>query len=148
MGEAKILPGFRKIAFCAARLLFVNSPELIREGSIVDVYGAFTALDVAGLAGCAVTSETVSGETVYTTTVTFRMKDRGSATRRLLADLSAGDSCFLLTDVYGKTYLLGLPSKPHPSVFSSFRSDETPAGGRSFAVEIRYINTLSILPLQ
>jgi hypothetical protein len=58
------------------------------------------------------------------------------------------DCCFRLTDVYRGKYLLGLTGKPHPVVKPSFRSEALPSGGRVFAVEIRYVNTHSLLQLE
>jgi hypothetical protein len=148
MAAAKTLPGFKKIEFGPARNLFVNHDEVIQEGSIVDVSGDFIQIPVVGLAGCTVSSEKISGETVYTTLINLKMEDCGSHTRRLICNLIANNCCFRLTDVYGEKYLLGLEGKPHPVVKPSFRSEETRAGGRYFPVEIQYTNTHSILQLK
>jgi hypothetical protein len=145
--KAKILPGFTEIEFGGASRLFIDHKELIQEGSIIEVYGSFTAIPVTGLIGCQVTSEIVSGETVYTTLITFRIKDKKDYTRRLIHDLTMTDCCFRLTDVYKEKYLLGLAAKPFPTVKPSFRSEETPSGVRFFPVEIQYINTHSLLTL-
>jgi hypothetical protein len=146
--NAKTLPGFKEIEFSESGSLFVYHRELIREGSVVKVYGSFTGIPLEGLAGCKVTTETVSGETVYTTQVDFMIRDCGEHTRRLIHDLVMNDCCFRLTDVYREKYLLGLSGKPHPVVKPSFRSEALPSGGRVFAVEIQYINTHSLLHLE
>jgi hypothetical protein len=148
MAAAKTLPGFKKIAFGYARSLFVNHDEVIEEGSIADVYGDFIHIPTVDPTGCTVSSEEISGETVYTTLLNLRMEDCGSHTRRLIRNLTANSCCFRLTDVYGEEYLLGLSDKPHPVVKPSFRSEETPAGVRCFSVEIQYINTHSILQIK
>jgi hypothetical protein len=145
--ESKTLPGFTTIEFGDSSRLFVDHGELIREGSIIDVSGIFTVIPVEGLIACTVTSEIVSGETVYTTVLNFMIKDIPCYTRRLIYDLTIIDCCFRLTDVYKEKYLLGLNAKPHPTVKPSFKSEGLPSGVRVFPVEIQYINTHSILQL-
>jgi hypothetical protein len=146
--NTKILPGFTEIEFGYADRLFINYSELIQEGSIIEAYGSFTRIPAEGLIGCSVTSETVSGETVYTTLLNFSMKDFGDYTRRLIREITASACCFRITDVYKEKYLLGLSSKPHPTVKPAFKSEARPSGLRAFTVEIQYVNTHSILQLR
>jgi hypothetical protein len=141
------LPGFKSIEYGNPESLFIDTQELIHEGSTVIVYGSFTGIPIVSLCGCSVTGETVSGETVYTTVLSFQMKDCGDYTRHLINELVMTDCCFRLTDVYGKKYLLGLNRKPYPTVKPSFKSDSLPSGQRVFNIEITYINTISLLSL-
>jgi hypothetical protein len=143
----RILPGFIEIEFGKADHLFINSYEFIREGSIVETYGTFTGIPIVGLIGCKVSSDYVSGETIYTTVLTFSMKDCKDYSRRLLHDLTMMDCCFRITDVFKEKYLLGLVEKPHPTIKTSFKSEELPSGQRVFNIEIQYVNTHSILQI-
>jgi hypothetical protein len=144
----KVLPGFTGIEFGNTDRLFIYKQELIKEGSIIEAYGKFTDIPVVSLISCKVTTEIISGETIYTTVLNFMMKDCKDYTRRLIHDLTMIDGCFRLTDVYKEKYLLGLNDKPHPIVKPSFKSDELPSGQRVFNIEIQYINTHSILQLK
>ena len=141
------LPGFKSIEYGRPKSLFVDSKEIIMEGSTVNLYGSFTGIPIVSLCGAVVTSEIVSGETIYTTLLTFQMKDCEDHTRSIINELVMNDCCFRLTDVYNKMFLLGLDKKPHPTVKPSFKTEIIPSGQRVHNVEITYINTISILPL-
>jgi hypothetical protein len=116
--KAKTLPGFTGIEFIDVRRLFINCGELVREGSTIEAYGVFTRLPAEGLIGCGVSCETLLGESVYTTVLNFMMKDLGNYTRRLLHDLTLMDCSFRLSDIYREQYLVGLNTKPHPTIKS------------------------------
>ena len=143
----RTLPGFKAVEYGKASSLFFETKEAIQEGSSVVVYGNFTGVPIVSLCGCSVSSEIVSGETIYTTVLNFQVKDCKDYTRRLMNEIVMTDCCFRLTDIYNEKYLVGLDKKPHPTIKPSFQSDILPSGVRVFNVEVTYVNTHSLLLL-
>lgn len=141
-----ILPGFKSIEYAEGPSLFFNAPGYLSEGSRVEAGGKFTELPSASLIECQTSSETVYEETLYTTVLSFLMKDNPQA-RPLLCELTQKECCFRVTDVYGQKYLLGTGRRPFPIVKPSFQSGGKGSETRAFTVEIRYVHTHSLLCL-
>ena len=142
------LPGITGIEYCFVNQLSPESQELIREGSLIRAIGNFVKIPIHGLANCVVTSETVSGQTIYTTTVKFKMIDLQQETRELIDRIIMYPCAFRITDVYKEQYLIGINKKPYPVFLPSYKIDELPSGLRVFNAQITYINTFSILQIK
>ena len=142
------LPGISGIEYCFANQLYTDTQELIREGSVIRAIGNFVEIPVSKLANCIITTETVSGQTIYTTTVKFKMIDKREETRKLIDTITMSLCSFRITDVYKEKYLIGIDKKPHPVFLPSYKIDELPSGLRVFEAQITYTNIFSILQLK
>ncbi|MDR1981346.1 MAG: hypothetical protein LBQ39_06995 [Tannerellaceae bacterium] len=141
------LPGIKTVEYISSESLIVETPPVLREGSIVTVYGDFREILIVGLGACSVTSEIVSGQAVYTTKLTIVIRDEKEETRTLLEQLVSYPNCFRIRDVYKEAYLIGTGQRPHPTIISTYSNEDTPTGKRGYVIEITYVNTFSILQL-
>lgn len=146
--KANVLPGIRRVEFCPANQVVIENQRVIDNTSVVMVVGSFAPIEVEGLASVAVSSEKVSGQTIYTTKLSFYMKDCGGVTRARIAQFSVSPCCFRITDVYKKEYLIGGETRPFPTVLYQFKNENEPDGARGYTVEITYINTYSLLIIE
>lgn len=146
--EKRNLPGISGIEYSFANLLYPDTQELIREGSVIRAIGDFEKIPIYGLASCVVTSEIVNGQTIYNTTVKFKMIDKKQKTRELIDKITMNPCSFRISDVYKEKYLIGIDKKPHPVFLPSYKIDELPSGLRVFEAQITYINLFSILQLK
>jgi len=146
--EERNLPGISGIEYSFSNQLYPDTQELIREGSVIRAIGNFKKIPIHGLANCVVTSETVNGQTIYTTTVKFNMIDKKQETRKLIDEIIMNPCSFRISDVYKEKYLIGIDKKPHPVFLPSYKIDELPSGLRVFEAQITYINLFSILQLR
>ena len=142
------LPGISGIEYSFANQFYPDTQELIREGSVIRAIGNFNKIPIHELGNCVVTSEVVSGQTIYTTTVKFKMIDEKEETRKLIDTIIMNPCVFLISDVYKEKYLIGIDKKPHPVFLPSFKIDELPSKLRVFEAQITYTNLFSILQVK
>ncbi len=146
--EIRRLSGITSVEYCFANRIYPDHQELIREGSVIFAYGTFTGIPIVGLAGIVISTEIVSGQTIYTTKLTFTMADKGNLTKQILKEISGNPCCFRIRDVYKEHHLIGLDKKPHPTVIYKYANEPVPGGKRGYDIEITYINILSTLQLR
>ena len=131
-----ILRHIRKIEYCAAYhlkraiILSAQAIALVREPM------PWQELPLVGLASLEVTDEVENGVRIYTSKLT--------ATLCKPFQHSSRPSAFRLTDVQGRTYLLGTSYFPFPLVTQTLTC--TTDNSKSFTTIIS-INHISIVPL-
>jgi hypothetical protein len=147
MQICKTLPGIKTAEWARAEFIDVYSPAALIDGARVYAFGDFAEIPVTGLGGCVVSTEIVSGQTIYTVKINFNLTDQKDKTRSLLYELSSYPFALRITDIYGEKYLAGTNHKPHPTIQYTYSNEPAPAGKRLFEVEITYVNIFSLLQL-
>lgn len=139
------LAGYKLVEYAVASMTVIEANEKITLGIPVKVYGTFSTICIEGMASVESESKSVSGQTVFTTTLRFRAGEQPLFPWTLKQALINKDMIFRLTDLNGKLWLLGTNEMPFPVTQVKHTNPGEPTGVNIFEYEITYSNLFSLL---
>ncbi|MBD8349364.1 hypothetical protein [Dysgonomonas sp. HGC4] len=141
------LSGYKQLEYAVGTMTVMEANEKITFGIPVKVYGTFSTICMEGMASVESESKIVSGQTVFTTLLKFRAGEQPLFPWTLKQALINKDMIFRLTDVNGKTWLLGTNEMPFPITQVKHTSPGETTGANILEYEISYTNLFSLLEI-
>ena len=132
------LPGIRSIAYVKSESLSPDLAMMYRAGTPICVYAPRTSLSFVGTPTCEVETTNENKGQKQTVTLTFNTLD-------IVPEEFA--IAFIVTDMNGQSYLIGLHSEPYPLIdcLKSFGSPDGDA--HSLAVTVTYVSAAAFIPI-
>jgi hypothetical protein len=143
----KNLPGIKNIDFISMNDLTLYPKKYISPGQTVMAIAKLNELGLVENGSCQYISEKMDGGLVYNTKINAVIYDDDITTPEVQNRLITGKYAYMLTDVYGCQYLIGIDSAPYPEIVFNNLNDSDPTGIRGANVEITWKNRLPPIKL-
>lgn len=142
------LPGIKTVEFAVADFLTISSNEKIAHGIPIQVSGTFTTICIEGLAAASYETKRVSGQSVYTSKLIFRVGEHQVMPWNLETFLANRNLVYRLTDINNRQWLMGTNEMPFPTSKTKHDNPADPAGANISEIEITYSNLFPFLEIE
>lgn len=130
-----VYTGIKSVGY-ATDPLFAQSLVPFFHGAVVEPLATFQPICVPAPGNLRIESRQENGETIYTTTLTFKTRDEVPTNRAL---------CFRAIDKNGTGYLVGVGEQPHPVVTVADDNSADPTTPRVRHVTVTWTSKIGYL---
>ena len=134
------LPSIKKIEYNPVTETELYPKRILTPNDTISVIGNFTKLNMTEPAQCETTTAQTANGLIYTSKITGSIFDEQN--EGIQNKLQVLYHNYILTDIYGQKYLVGIKEKPFPEILFSPINEASPSGRRVVNFEITWISTL------